>query len=323
VFVAGATAAAVSPSRIAATADNAFVTRITLPASELEPPDQLLVRAPGARRIELTWRDNSNGEAGFEIERKPGLPQQAGSFTSLITVNADVESYADTTVEPLTAYSYRVRAVDGERLSEYSNVAGTTTPSENTEGPQAPTNLVGTPVDQTSVRLRWTDNSDNETSFRLERSADNGKTFTEVQTLNANTTQTVDTKLTHSTAYKYRIRAANANAFSNYSNVATVNTFPILESLELSETSVRGGKIIRGEIKVTGPAPVGGFPVALFSGNKKVAKPPRSVQIPQGLDTGGFNLKTRKVKGTKFVSISARAGGVDKQVTIQISGGRR
>jgi hypothetical protein len=76
-------------------------------------------------------------------------------------------------------------------------------------------------------------------------------------------------------------------------------------------------------VKVTGPAPVGGFPVALFSGNKKVAKPPRSVQIPQNLNTGGFNLKTRKVRGTKFVTITARAGGVEKQVTIQVAGGRR
>ena len=323
VFVAGSTTGAVTPGRIAATADNAFVTKISLPATDLEPPDQLLVRATAGRRIELTWRDNSDDEAAFEVERKPGLPQQAGDFTLLAAVAADAESYIDTTVEPLTAYSYRVRAVDGERQSEYSNVAGATTPSENTDGPQAPTNLVATPVDQTSVRLRWTDNSDNETGFRVERSSDNGKTYTEVQTLNANSTQTTETKLTHSTAYKYRVRAVNGNAFSNYSNVVTVNTFPVLESLELSATSIRGGQTIRGEVRVTGPAPVGGFPVALFSGNRKVAKPPRSVQVPHDLEVGGFNIKTRRVKGTKILTITARAGGVEKQVTIQVSGGGR
>lgn len=77
----------------------------------------------------LTWKDNSPDESEFQIERK----EAGGNYVKVDSVTFDIVQYHD---EPLSAgvtYSYRVRAVAGERVSEYSNesaiqTAGTPAP---------------------------------------------------------------------------------------------------------------------------------------------------------------------------------------------------
>jgi fibronectin type III domain protein len=73
--------------------------------------------------------------------------------------------------------------------------------------------------------LSWQDNSGNETSFRIERCQNAGCTsFAQVATTGPNTGSFVDTGLARKTTYVYRVRAANANGSSAYSNTATAKT---------------------------------------------------------------------------------------------------
>jgi hypothetical protein len=89
--------------------------------------------------------------------------------------------------------------------------------------PNAPTNLIRLAKTATSVTLKWTDNATNETGFRVERSTGNDSTFQEISTnLGSNTTIFVSPNLVDGTTYYYRVRAANAIGFSNYSNVLEV-----------------------------------------------------------------------------------------------------
>jgi hypothetical protein len=92
--------------------------------------------------------------------------------------------------------------------------------------PIAPSNLRSTAVAQTTVDLAWNDNSDDETSFRLERklTSDGIGSFVEVQTPAADATTVQDTLLTGATSYDYRIRARNASGDSAYSSTFTVVT---------------------------------------------------------------------------------------------------
>ena len=74
----------------------------------------------------------------------------------------------------------------------------------------APTVLTVTPLSSGSVTLSWTDNSSNETGFRVERSSD-GTTFTVVAVLGPNVTGHTDQGLLPFTAYLYRVFAFDAS----------------------------------------------------------------------------------------------------------------
>lgn len=91
--------------------------------------------------------------------------------------------------------------------------------------PNAPTNLTGTPISRTQINLAWTDNSNNETGFRLERCQNATCTnFAQVVQTAANVTSYSNTGLKRNTTYRYRVRAYNAAGNSSYSNIVNVKT---------------------------------------------------------------------------------------------------
>jgi len=81
--------------------------------------------------------------------------------------------------------------------------------------PAAPTNLyAGAPACE-QIDLSWTDNSDNESGFEIERDG----SF--LNTVNANETSYSDTGLDPETTYSYRVRAFNDAGDSDYSYEAS------------------------------------------------------------------------------------------------------
>src|SRR5207237_3246233 len=101
----------------------------------------------------------------------------------------------------------------------------TATPTP-TPTPAAPTNLAATAASSSQINLSWTDNSNNETGFKIERSTNAGVTFTQIATVGANVTTYPNIGLTPLTAYSYRVRASNSAGDSDYSNTATAITHP-------------------------------------------------------------------------------------------------
>jgi hypothetical protein len=96
-------------------------------ASCLQPPaapTDLLASSSSKGRptgeITLTWKDNSDNEQNFLIERSTSVD---GGYVQIASVNADVTSFADSTVVKKLTYYYRVRAANGNFKSLYSNVA--------------------------------------------------------------------------------------------------------------------------------------------------------------------------------------------------------
>jgi len=115
---------------------------------------------------------------------------------------------------------------DGDGLVEFPNDPGCTDPNDNSEAddnvPAAPSNLTavaGTGSACETIALSWTDNSDNEDGFKIERGVD-GVSFPDtITTLPADSTSYTDTGLTAGDYY-YRVYAYNAVGNSGYSNVA-------------------------------------------------------------------------------------------------------
>jgi Domain of unknown function (DUF1929)/Fibronectin type III domain len=89
--------------------------------------------------------------------------------------------------------------------------------------PQAPTNLSATAISSSQINLSWTDNSNNETGFKVERSK-NGRRFKRIATVDADVTTYSNTGLHRRTTYYYRVRAYNEAGNSDYSNIASATT---------------------------------------------------------------------------------------------------
>jgi len=83
-------------------------------------------------------------------------------------------------------------------------------------GPAAPSNLVATAISSNRIDLSWTDNSNNETYFKLQRKPQGGA-WTGVTFPAADQTSFSDTGMGAGT-WCYRIRSHNGDGFSDYVN---------------------------------------------------------------------------------------------------------
>jgi transcriptional regulator CtsR len=95
----------------------------------------------------------------------------------------------------------------------------------NPPPPNAPSDLIATPISSSQINLTWQDNSDNETGFKIERKTGSGS-YSQIATIGAGVTSYSNTGLTTSTTYYYRVRAYSAAGDSAYSNEASATTLP-------------------------------------------------------------------------------------------------
>lgn len=181
-------------------------------------PSNLTVQVAGITQVNLNWTDNSSNETSFKVERKVGA---SGAFVEIGSVAAGVTTYNDTGAASGVENFYRVRSANGSGYSSYSNVSSGTTP-----GPRAPSTLSGVVISQTQINLTWSDDSTNETGFKLERAQGQAGTYAQIALLGAGVTSYNDTGLTANTEYLYRIRSYNAEGDSNYSLPISKTTLP-------------------------------------------------------------------------------------------------
>lgn len=189
---------------------------ITVPSA----PTALSATTASASQINLAWTDNSNNESGFKIERSTG---SSTTYTEIATVSANINTYSNTGLTASTQYNYRVRSYNSAGNSAYTSVASATTTSGAT-APAAPSGLNVGVVSSSQLNLSWTDNANNETGFRIERSTGTSTTYTEIATVGANVTSYSNTGLAASTQYNYRVRAYNGTGNSAYTAVVSGTT---------------------------------------------------------------------------------------------------
>jgi hypothetical protein len=103
-----------------------------------------------------------------------------------------------------------------------AGAGGGSTPPPPPEPPAAPSALSAT-AGKRKVVLSWSDNSGNESGFKIERSTD-GLIFTQIATTGANASSYTNSGLTSGTTYHYRVRAYNGAGDSAYSNVASATS---------------------------------------------------------------------------------------------------
>jgi hypothetical protein len=105
--------------------------------------------------------------------------------------------------------------------------------------PATPTDLMAIAGSATQNDLDWSDNSNNETGFRIERKTGSSGSWSEIATVGANVESYSNTGLTAGTGYYYRVRAYNASGNSSYSSEAIVPAAPSnLSATNASSTSI-------------------------------------------------------------------------------------
>ena len=126
-------------------------------------------------------------------------------------------------------------------VADFDSISITATPA-----PTAPSGLVASVLSTTSMKLDWIDNSNNETSFIVQRCSGSTTctTFATVAggTLAANVITFTNTGLTNGTIYRYRIGAVNSVG-TNYSNIATITIGIPAAPTALTATAIAGAKV--------------------------------------------------------------------------------
>jgi fibronectin type 3 domain-containing protein len=161
--------------------------------------------------VKLTWTDINSTEDGHKIYMN-------GVY--LDAVGANVTEYTATGLTAGAWYDFYVTAYNAVIESAPSNTVHIWT----WDPPAAPDGLAARAISTTRVDLSWNDNSDNETSFRIERCTD-GINYIEVADVATGVTHYSNTGLATNTLFYYRVRARNASGDSAYTAVATAQTF--------------------------------------------------------------------------------------------------
>jgi hypothetical protein len=110
----------------------------------------------------------------------------------------------------------------------YNGIAILPTRKEVTGVPAAPSSLTATTDGGfTRIDLAWTDNSNNEDGFKIERSPDGSTGWSQIDTVGANIASYTNTGLTAGNSYYYRVRAYAGGDNSAYSNTDNDTIFDL------------------------------------------------------------------------------------------------
>jgi len=147
----------------------------------------------------------------------------SGTFVVLDTLLTDTTKIV-ASLQNLTGYYWRISAKNEAGWGEFTPWNRFTTVKKPIATPTALT-AIATAVKK--VTLSWTDNSDNELGFIiLRKSGDSTSTATlvRIDSVGANITEFIDSTVTDTSYYSYKVMAYNADTLSNQSNYATVFT---------------------------------------------------------------------------------------------------
>jgi hypothetical protein len=202
--------------------------------------------AASSTQINLSWTNNHTGSGKNVVYRRIA---GTTTWTELpVDIESFVTTYSDTGLTPATTYEYMVRGkrdvlgsspVTSE-LTALSNIVSVTTPAASGV-PAAPSALQAA-ANGSAVTLTWVDNSNNETSFVLERATNSLFTSPTQFNIGVNSVSYVDNAVAAGTPYWYRIRSINgANSSAWVSTTVTTSAFVTSNITPGDDAYVRSG----------------------------------------------------------------------------------
>jgi hypothetical protein len=187
--------------------------------------------------IKISWQDTNTAEIGYQIQRRaPGET----AYSPVASLPPDSAQYIDTDLTP-GAYFYRLVMTKADAAIWTSTDLMEVVPTAQFLSPIAPDFLTATVVVPGRVELAWTDMSDNETEFDIERKTDNSEIWEEIGRSLASVAKYEDfPNMAIANSYRYRVRARNAAGVSEPSN--EVVAYPLVSGRDAN--SGNGGSIL-------------------------------------------------------------------------------
>lgn len=190
-------------------------------ATTLNPPDAptgLGASVVSATEIRLTWSPPPTGGSvdSYTIEARTLLTP----YAVVGTVPAGQTFFDHTGLLAATTYFYRVRAVNGDGASGYSNEDSATTLALP---PDAPSNLSAKPLSSTEIELTWDHSGLLVSEFEIE-SAPAGGTFAPLATVAGSARSYTHSGLVQDTTVQYRVRACGAGCSTVWAGPVSATT---------------------------------------------------------------------------------------------------
>ncbi len=116
--------------------------------------------------------------------------------------------------------------------------------------PAVPTTLKATATAYNTVKLTWVDKSSNETDFEIYRKASTDPAYVIIKTTAANAVTFIDSSVSPSTAYSYKILAVNTYGQSAFTAVSSATT-KALPAKPTAPTTLAGTVLSSNQIRLT------------------------------------------------------------------------
>ncbi|MCG2761366.1 MAG: hypothetical protein L6407_09160, partial [Candidatus Delongbacteria bacterium] len=175
--------------------------------NSFQAPSNLYYTKLNISSIKLNWDDNSNGEAGFRIDRKI---DDNDWVTGYATTNENVLTWTDDGAVINSEIEYRISGIKNGVSSD-----SIVTHSINNEFPP-PTNLMLESAGVNQLSLTWNDNSIGEDGFKINKKNESG-IWNVVATVGSNLTEWTDTNAVTNDSLSYRIHAYKSTYVSYFS----------------------------------------------------------------------------------------------------------
>ena len=272
-------------------------------------------------KLVLNWRDTS-GETGYRVERSTNNV----SWTILTTVGVNIPSYLDSTVSVNTVYYYRLTPTSslGDSLAMVASASTRLS---------AVTGQAFDSVASNQMVFHWTDIA-NETSYRVERSAD-GTTFTTLATVGANVTTYTDNGVTPVNEYYYRVIGVNSltegvKPAAIFAASPSVNTLPVpwassdigaVKGPGTTDYSAGSFKVISNGIDIWGTADAFRYTYQTLAGNGSITTRVAAVEDTGGWAKVGVMVRETLNANSKQAMVMVTPGnGVDLQYRTSTGG---
>jgi uncharacterized delta-60 repeat protein len=216
-------------------------------------PGNFTATAANTTSVGLAWTDNTTGESAFQLERCEGAACtfQSGEDLRTFTAAANAQAFTDDSVCPAKSYRYRILAYKDNQSGtgiEWDSEFAMTTPV-TTPGTSVPGGISITPLNESQIRINWTDTNSDESGYRVyECTVEDCTVTTLVGTTAADATSFTITGLASNSSHKYQVKAyKNAPLSCNGGweslpagpvATTTINNAPLLTATKVNTTQI-------------------------------------------------------------------------------------